>query len=102
MSLLHLTTADFDEKIRSGKYLVDFWADWCGPCKMVAPVIEELSVEFEGKVTVAKVDVDSEGALASRFGITGIPTVILFEDGAIKERFVGVQPKAAYAAAMGN
>ena len=101
MSIIHLTTADFDEKTGSGKFLVDFWADWCGPCKMVAPVIEELSVEFEGKVTVAKVDVDSEGTLASRFGVMGIPTVILFEDGAEKQRFVGVQPKEAYAAACG-
>ena len=100
MSIIHLTTEDFDEKISAGKFLVDFWADWCGPCKMVAPVIEELSAQYEGSVTVAKVDVDSEGTLASRFGVMGIPTVILFEDGAEKQRFVGVQPKEIYAQAL--
>lgn len=102
MNLIHLTTGDFDEKISTGKFLVDFWADWCGPCRMVAPVLEELSVEYEGSVTVAKVDVDSEGTLASRFGVTGIPTVIIFKDGVEAQRFVGVQPKEIYAAAIRN
>jgi len=99
MSLIHLTSEDFDEKISAGKVLVDFWADWCGPCKMVAPVIEELAAEFEGKVTVAKLDVDSEGPIATRYDVRGIPTVILFKDGIEVQRFVGVQPKQTYAAA---
>ena len=68
------------------------------PCKMVAPVLEELAAEYENSVTVAKVDVDAEGSLANRFGVTGIPTVILFSDGVEMQRFVGVQPKETYAA----
>ena len=99
MSLVHLTSENFDEKISAGKVLVDFWADWCGPCKMVAPVIEELAAEFDGKVTVAKLDVDSEGAIAARFDVRGIPTVIMFSNGVEVQRFVGVQPKQIYAAA---
>ena len=100
MSILHLTAGDFDEVIGSGSTLVDFWAGWCMPCKMVSPVIEELAEEYEGKVTVAKVDVDSEGPIAMRYDIMSIPTVILFKDGAEKTRFVGVQPKETYAAAL--
>ena len=99
MSLIHLTSENFDEKISAGKVLVDFWADWCGPCKMVAPVIEELAAEFEGAVTVAKLDVDSEGAIAARYDVRGIPTVIMFKDGIEVQRFVGVQPKQTYTAA---
>ena len=99
MSIIHLTSENFDEKISAGKVLVDFWADWCGPCKMVAPVIEELSVKYEGSVTVAKVDVDREGSLANRYGVQGIPTVIMFKNGAEVQRFVGVQPKQTYEAA---
>ena len=100
MSILHLTTGDFDETISKGSTLVDFWAGWCMPCKMVSPIIEELAAEYEGRVTVAKVDVDSEGDIAMRYGIMGIPTVILFKDGAEDQRFVGVQPKETYAAAL--
>ena len=102
MSVKHLTTTDFDEEIGSGRALVDFWASWCGPCRMVAPIIEELGTEFEGRVTVAKVDVDSEGAIASRYGILSIPTVIMFDDGVEARRFVGVQPKDTYRAALNS
>ena len=96
MSVLHLTAESFDNVIGAGRVLVDFWAGWCMPCKMVSPVIEELAAQYEGSVTVAKVDVDSEGDLAARFDITGIPTVIFFSDGAEAKRFVGVQPKEVY------
>ena len=101
MSATHLTVSSFDEAIRSGATLVDFWAGWCGPCKMLAPVIEELAGEYSGKVTVGKVDVDVEGPLAMRYNVMSIPTVILFKDGAEVKRFVGVQPKAAYKAVLG-
>ena len=100
MSILHLTSDNFDEIKNSSLALVDFWAGWCMPCRMVAPIIEELAAEFEGSVTVAKVDVDSEGALAAQFGITGIPTVVLFKNGVEAKRFVGVQPKETYEAAL--
>ena len=100
MSLLNLTSDNFDETISSGKVLVDFWADWCGPCKMVAPIIEELAAEYEGKVVFAKIDVDNEGALAARFKVMGIPTVMLFNDGVEVKRFVGAQPKETYAAEL--
>jgi len=100
MSIINLTSANFDAAIANGTTLVDFWAAWCMPCKMVAPVIEELASEYEGTVTVAKVDVDSESAIAARFGIMGIPTVLLFKDGAEVKRFVGVQPKNVYENAL--
>ena len=96
MGLLHLTSGDFDQTVKNGRVLVDFWAGWCRPCAMVAPIIEELATEFEGSVTVAKVDVDAENALAARYGVTSIPTVVLFEDGTEAKRFVGVQPKETY------
>jgi len=100
MSTQHLTTENFDKAISTGKSLVDFWASWCGPCKMVSPIIEELSVEYEGKVTVAKVNTDEETDLVMRFGIQGIPTVILFENGVEINRFVGVRPKEIYQAEL--
>ena len=100
MAALHLTASDFDQTIASGTALVDFWAGWCGPCKMLAPVIEELAGEYSGKVTVGKVDVDAEGTLAMRYNVMSIPTVILFRDGSEVRRFVGVQPKAAYTAVL--
>ena len=100
MSVLHLGAENFDETIGSGKALVDFWASWCMPCKMVAPVIEELAVENEGSLTVAKVDVDSNNEIASRYGVMSIPTVVLFKDGAEVKRLVGVQPKETYQAAI--
>ena len=98
MSVLNLTSDNIDEIISSGRVLVDFWADWCRPCRMVAPVIEELAAEFAGKVTVAKVDVQNESALAARFKIMNIPTVVLFNDGVEVKRFIGVKPKETYQA----
>ena len=81
MAAVHLTKTDFGEKIKTGIALVDFWAEWCGPCKMAAPVIDQLSDEYAGKVLIGKVDVDAEGELAQKFGVMSIPTVILFKDG---------------------
>ena len=100
MSVQHLTTENFNQAISNGKVLVDFWASWCGPCKMVSPIIEELAVEYDGKATIAKVNTDDESALAEKYGIQGIPTVIMFENGVETNRFVGVKPKEVYQAAL--
>ena len=100
MSVLHLTADNFDEVIGSGPVLVDFWADWCMPCKMVAPIIDELAAEYAGRATVAKVDCDTQQELAQRYSVMSIPTVIVFKDGLEAQRIVGAQPKAAYQAAL--
>ncbi len=96
MAAVHLTKADFDEKIKTGVAMVDFWAEWCGPCKMAAPVIDQLSDEYAGKVLIGKVDVDTQGELAQKFGVMSIPTVILFKDGVEVARQVGFAGKAGY------
>ena len=80
--------------------LVDFWAVWCGPCKMLTPTIEQLSEEFSGKVKIGKVNVDENQSLAAQFGIMSIPTIIIFKDGKVVEQFIGVQPKSVYAEAL--
>jgi len=90
--LKELTSQTFDETIRQGKVLVDFWAPWCGPCRMQAPIVEELAKEVRGG-TIAKVNVEEGPELAGRYGVMSIPTLILFENGTEKERYVGVQPK---------
>lgn len=97
MSVLHLTQGAFDKAIsESPVAMVDFWAGWCGPCKMLAPTIEALGSQYEGKVLVGKVDVDAEPALAARFGVMSIPTVIFFKDGKEVDRRVGLMPADAY------
>lgn len=78
--------------------LVDFWAEWCGPCKMMLPIVEEISKEFEGKLTVAKVDVDSSQGTAAKFGIRNIPTILFFKGGAVVDKQVGAVPKASLVA----
>ena len=100
MAILHLTDDTFAGAIASGTVLVDFWADWCGPCKMLAPLIEELAAEFEGAVTVGKLDTDASGQTAAAFGISAIPTVIVFKNGVEATRIIGVHPKEDYAAAL--
>ncbi|MCL2842232.1 MAG: thioredoxin [Oscillospiraceae bacterium] len=89
---INLTTEQFEATIGTGVSLVDFWADWCGPCKMLGPVIEELAAKYEGKVKVCKVNVDNEEDLAIRFGVMTIPTVILFKDGEELDKRIGVHP----------
>lgn len=97
MAVLHLKEADFDKTIAKGVTLVDFWADWCGPCKMLAPVIDALAARYAGKAQVAKVNIDEEMGLASRFGIMSIPTLLVFRDGKLEQQTVGVQPEDALA-----
>ena len=86
------TEANFKDSVASGVTLVDFWAEWCGPCKMIAPAIEELAKEYEGRANVGKVDVDVAGELAQDYGVSSIPTLIVLKDGAEVKRFVGVTP----------
>lgn len=95
---LEITDATFEEVVlKSDKpVLVDFWAVWCGPCKMLAPVVSELSDDFEGKAIVGKVDVDANQEFASKYGIRNIPTVLIFKDGEVIGRQVGVAPKKTY------
>lgn len=99
---LQITDASFDEVVlKSDKpVLVDFWATWCGPCRMVGPVIEELATEYEGRVVVGKVDVDNNQEFAAKYGVRNIPTVLVFKDGEVVGRQVGVAPKKIYTDAL--
>lgn len=96
----HFSEDSFNAAIATGVTLVDFWASWCGPCRMVAPVIDRLAEDFSGRATVGKVDVDEQTALANRFGIQSIPTVMVFRDGHPLRTLVGAQEYAEYAAAL--
>ena len=91
--VIHLTEETFDNAIGKGLTLVDFWAEWCAPCLALAPMIEQLAEEFPEKLTVAKVDIDSNPGIPTKFGIRGIPTVILFKDGEQLDIFVGNSPQ---------
>lgn len=97
---LEITDANFDEIVlKSTKpVLVDFWAAWCGPCRMVGPIIEEISTDFEGKAVVGKLDVDSNQEFAAKYGVRNIPTVLLFKNGEVVDKQVGVAQKNVYTA----
>jgi thioredoxin 1 len=96
---LEVTDATFEEVVlKSDKpVMVDFWAAWCGPCRMVAPIMDQLTAEYDGKATIAKVDVDANQQYAAQFGVRNIPTVLVFKNGELVEKQVGVAPKATYA-----
>jgi thioredoxin 1 len=95
MTIVHATDNSFSQDIEKGLVLVDFWATWCGPCKMIAPVLEELDAEMSETVKIVKVDVDANQATASQFGIMSIPTLLIFKDGQPVDKVVGFQPKEA-------
>lgn len=96
---IEVTDATFEEIVlQSDKpVVVDFWAAWCGPCRMVAPIMDQLTSEFEGKAVITKVDVDANQEFAAKYGVRNIPTVLVFKNGEIVEKQVGVAPKATYA-----
>ena len=93
MALVHFTEESFNKALEQpGLLVVDFWADWCGPCKMLGPVIEQLAEQYDGKAAVGKVNVDDEPELAQKYAVMSIPTVMFFKDGELLDKKVGVMP----------
>jgi thioredoxin 1 len=101
---LAVNDSNFDEVVlKSDKpVMVDFWAEWCGPCRMIAPAVEEISKEYEGRAVVVKCDVDDSPGVASRFGIRNIPTVLFFKDGKVADKQVGAVPKSSFVNKLNN
>jgi len=94
---IELTNDNFETTVNSGVSLVDFWAPWCGPCRMIAPVIEELAEDFEGKANICKVNTDEQQDLAVKFGIRSIPTILFMKDGQVVDQMIGAASKQAFA-----
>lgn len=99
---LEITDANFEEQVLKSEkpVMVDFWAEWCGPCRMVGPIIEDISEEYKDKAVVGKLDVDANQEFAAKYGVRNIPTVLIFQNGEIVGRQVGVAPKNAYTDAL--
>ncbi|HIY09319.1 MAG TPA: thioredoxin [Firmicutes bacterium] len=102
MSTVHFDKAGFESQVEQGKgvALVDFWATWCGPCRMMGPIIDQMADELDGQVLVGKVDVDQEGDLAAKYGVMSIPTLVFFKDGQEVKRLVGAVPKGTLESAL--
>ena len=96
MAELKITRENFENEVMKSNIpvLIDFWAPWCGPCRMMGPIIEQLAEEYEGKAKVGKVNVDEEGELSQAFGVMSIPTIVLVKDGKVEKQAVGARPKA--------
>jgi thioredoxin 1 len=95
MAIVNATDSNFSTETSEGLVLADFWATWCGPCKMIAPVLEEIDGEMSDKVKIVKLDVDENQATAGKFGVMSIPTLLLFKDGEVVDQVIGYQPKEA-------
>jgi thioredoxin 1 len=94
-NILTFTDADFESRVKSDPFvIVDFWAEWCGPCRVIAPLLEELAGEYSGRLAVGKVNVDENRQTAAKFGIRSIPTLLFFKDGSRVEQVIGAHPKA--------
>ncbi len=94
---IELTNENFEATIKEGVSLVDFWAPWCGPCRMIAPVIEELAEDYDGKANICKVNTDEQQDIAVKFGIRSIPTILFFKDGELVDQMVGAAGKQVFA-----
>ncbi len=97
MAITNVTDQNFDSETKDGLVLADFWAPWCGPCKMIAPVLEELDTEIGDKVKIVKLDVDENQETAAKFGVMSIPTLLVIKNGEVVDKVVGYQPKEALA-----
>lgn len=102
--VLHVNDSDFKETVLSatGPVLVDYWAEWCGPCKMIAPILDEIAKDYQGKLTVAKLNIDENPATPQHYGVRGIPTLMLFVDGEVEGTKVGALTKSQLAAFIDN